>query len=112
MPIPLLYHAATAESCPAGATLQECGVQTPICPLKGANRLVLVAGQFLVDPVYRELAWCQNGLLDFLPKKFNKDVADECGYKSDHKIGRRKNIPDGPNQTLALTHTRAFKFAH
>ena len=54
----------------------------------------------------------QNVSLEFLPERFNKGVADECGYKSDDKIGHRKYIPDGPNQALALTHTRAFKFPH
>ena len=43
MPIPLLYHTATARILPAGARYRQCGVQTPRCLRKGANRLALVA---------------------------------------------------------------------
>jgi hypothetical protein len=66
---------------------------------------VVRSGSVSENPVSRDLAAMAERSLESLPKKFNKDITDECGYKSDHKIGRRKNIPDGPNQTLALSHT-------
>lgn len=29
-----------------------------------------------------------NPLLKSIPKEFNQQIADECGHKTDHKIGR------------------------
>jgi hypothetical protein len=39
--------------------------------------------------------------LEFVPKKFDKHITNECGYYSDLKIGHRKNIINCPNQALA-----------
>jgi hypothetical protein len=41
--------------------------------------------------------------LGFPPKVFNKCVTKEYSYHSDLKIGRRKNILDGPNQFRDVT---------
>jgi hypothetical protein len=35
--------------------------------------------------------------LEAIPKKLHENIANERGYNSDHKIFRRKKIPDGPN---------------
>lgn len=51
-------------------------------------------------------------LLEFLTQKFNDDVTDECGYKSDHQIGLRHDIVDRPNETLTLSHTCALELPH
>jgi hypothetical protein len=50
--------------------------------------------------------------LEFLAKKFKRDITDERGYRGDYKIGSGKNISDCPSYAPLLPHPRALKFSH
>jgi len=56
--------------------------------------------------------FAQSVCLEFLSKKFNKDITDERGYRGDFKIGSGKNISDCPSYPPLLPHPRALKFSH
>ena len=53
-----------------------------------------------------------SGCLEFVPKKFKQNVADEPGYDGDFKIGRSKDIPKRPGDAPLLSHAGALEFSH
>jgi hypothetical protein len=50
--------------------------------------------------------------LEFAPKKFEKQVADERGDNGDRKIAGCQNVDDCPKQAHFPSFSRALKFTH
>src|ERR1019366_661989 len=95
--------------CPALNTVAEFLLQAiRICEIFQYMRV----GPHSDNAVSQDLAPVLEQSLEFFPKKFNKHITNECGYNSDLKIGRRKNILERPNQSLAPHCSRTFKFPH
>jgi hypothetical protein len=47
-----------------------------------------------------------------MPQKFDKDIADERGYRGNYKILCGKNILDSPKQASALAQAGMREFSH
>src|ERR1035441_8291038 len=50
--------------------------------------------------------------LEFLSQKFEKDIPKKRSDQRNFKVGNRKDIADGPDESLLLSHAGVLKLPH